>query len=103
MFDAPQTGGAYKYSALVRDRIGLQLHKKDELSCLLVGLNFLLDAEPDECFFLPDPRDPHVSATLPRSDGDAPLYPYLLVNIGSGVSILRVDGPDRCARGGDGV
>lgn len=67
---------------------------------MLVGLNFLLDAEPDECFFLPDPRDPHVSATLPRNDGDAPLYPYLLVNIGSGVSILRVDGPDRCARGG---
>jgi len=90
-------GGAFKYATLVRERLGVELCKKDELSCLLVGLNFLLNALPDECYYIPDPQRPHETTALPTEQG-APIYPYLLVNIGSGVSILRVDAADRYER-----
>ncbi len=65
-----------------------------ELTCLLAGLNFLLHTVPDECFYLSDPVAPETATSVPF-ELEKPIYPYLLVNIGSGVSILRVDSPDR--------
>jgi type II pantothenate kinase len=59
-----------------------------------VGLNFLLDHVPDECYYLPDFTHPQILSSTPLS----PIYPYLLVNIGSGVSILRVDSENRYER-----
>jgi hypothetical protein len=64
-----------------------------ELTCLLAGLNFLLHTVPDECFYLSNPVVPETATSVPF-ELEKPIYPYLLVNIGSGVSILRVDSPD---------
>ncbi len=50
----------------------------------------------------PDPSAatpaPPGSPTFVPANADSELFPYLLVNIGSGVSILKVDGPDSYQR-----
>jgi hypothetical protein len=37
-------GGAYKYSELFKERLGVVLEKEDEMACLVNGCNFLLRA-----------------------------------------------------------
>jgi len=74
--------------------LGCQVRKSDELHCLLRGLNFLLTHIPDEIYFLKEPASQAPSDKISwniREEGD--VFPYLLVNIGSGVSILKVDSP----------
>lgn len=69
------------------------------MKCLVHGCNFLLTKIPNASFQcegdarkyrhaeeVPDVQHLHHSPDLKG------IYPYLLVNIGSGVSILRVDG-----------
>jgi pantothenate kinase len=80
-------GGAYKFASLLRDRLGIQIRKFDEMECLISGLNFLLRNLPNESFTYSNEQKHYTSFT-----GLSDPYPYLLVNIGSGVSILRVLG-----------
>ncbi|KXS16892.1 fumble, partial [Gonapodya prolifera JEL478] len=61
--------------------------KYDEMQCLISGLNFLLNRVPDEVFGyeggMQSFADPH---------------PYLLVNVGSGISFLRCISADKFER-----
>ena len=64
----------------------LSVDKEEEMTCLIKGCNFLLKNIPDEVFIYqrhanPEYRFPSV---------DPCIYPYMLVNIGSGVSIMKV-------------
>jgi len=61
--------------------------KEDEMECLLKGCNFLLKNIPDEAFIYNRLSSPEYK--FPLTDADM-VFPYLLVNIGSGVSILKV-------------
>jgi type II pantothenate kinase len=83
-------GGAYKFAKEFKDKLGVTVKKRDEMICLITGLNFILQHVHDECFYLETPQSPLTSRriTYPISKD---LFPYLLVNIGSGVSFLRVD------------
>jgi type II pantothenate kinase len=83
-------GGAQKYAKLIRRELGCKLAKGDELACLLLGINFLLQHVDDECFYLEDHRNPK-SEKIPYNVADEGTFPYILVNIGSGVSILLVN------------
>ncbi|RHY31587.1 hypothetical protein DYB32_003349 [Aphanomyces invadans] len=65
-------GGAFKFSKLFEDHLGISLQKCDELDCLIRGMVFVMRHVADECYTFKE------------------LYPFLLVNIGSGVSILKV-------------
>lgn len=95
-------GGAYKYGDEFHDKFGTKVVKYDEMECLITGLNFLMENDPAEIFIYPDGED----TTDPRPfSGTAPLpdpvvhrpgegetiYPYLLCNVGSGVSFVVVD------------
>ncbi|KAL6062256.1 Fumble-domain-containing protein [Balamuthia mandrillaris] len=81
-------GGAFKYEKLFKERLGLTMVKHDEMECLIWGLNFFLNSIPFESYtFSPDPADPNPRAFVPIGDS---AYPYLLVQIGSGVSVIRV-------------
>ena len=75
------------------------MHKEDELSALVKGIDFMIHTCPDECYFLSSYRfkDP-VQTELYESARIE--YPYLVVNIGSGVSILKVSGPSSYERVG---
>lgn len=68
------------------------LEREDEMACMVDGCNFLLKAVQHEAFT-------YENSQLNFVDIDpAGVYPYLLVNIGSGVSMVRVDGEGKHQR-----
>uniref|UniRef100_A0A2N9ILK8 pantothenate kinase n=1 Tax=Fagus sylvatica TaxID=28930 RepID=A0A2N9ILK8_FAGSY len=85
-------GGAYKYTDLFEEKLGICLDKEDEMDCLVAGANFLLKAVHQEAFTYMDGQKEFVQ--IDHND----MYPYLLVNIGSGVSMLKVDGDGKFER-----
>lgn len=83
-------GGAFKNSKLFQDRFGIQLQKEDEMKCAVAGANFLLQTIRDEAFTFTEGRKDFI-IHKDGLQGSDDLFPYLLVNIGSGVSIIKVD------------
>lgn len=77
----------------------LELLKLDELDCLIRGLLFIdrmgFNGHP-ECYYFQNPSDPDNCVKKP-CNLDNP-FPMLLVNIGSGVSILAVYSEDNYKR-----
>lgn len=63
-----------------------RVDKEDEMACLIKGCNFLLRNIPDEQFEFDRHEDPQYKFI----NSDPNIFPYLLVNIGSGVSIMKV-------------
>ncbi|KAH9564934.1 hypothetical protein CY35_04G050200 [Sphagnum magellanicum] len=78
-------GGAFKYAELFKEKLGVTFDKEDEMQCLVSGANFLLRAIRDEAFTHHEGHKQFVQ--LDQNE----LFPYLLVNIGSGVSMIKVD------------
>uniref|UniRef100_A0A8C6T1B8 Pantothenate kinase 3 n=1 Tax=Neogobius melanostomus TaxID=47308 RepID=A0A8C6T1B8_9GOBI len=66
----------------------LKLHKLDELECLIRGVLYIDSVMPRECYYFENPTDPDHCVERPYPLENP--YPMLLVNIGSGVSILAV-------------
>jgi type II pantothenate kinase len=103
-------GGAHKFNDLFREQLGIEVVKEDEMECLIEGLKFIT-LIPNEVYYFSDnllARYPS-TASGPPPDGlerpspnppsyevsfesnPTPQLPCLLVNIGSGVSIIKVD------------
>ncbi|KAL7938230.1 fumble domain-containing protein [Trichoderma chlorosporum] len=80
-------GGAYKFYDIIRDELEVEVLREDEMECLIVGLDFFIQEIPREVFTYSEADPMHFVS--PREI----IYPYLLVNIGSGVSMLKVTGP----------
>ncbi|KAI3971390.1 hypothetical protein MKW92_043752 [Papaver armeniacum] len=79
--------GAHKFADLFMGKIGVTVEKEDEMDCLAIGANFLLKktdlvkqtGNPNEAFtFIEGKKE---SVDIDKND----LFPYLYVNIGSGV------------------
>ncbi|CUA69611.1 hypothetical protein RSOLAG22IIIB_03982 [Rhizoctonia solani] len=113
-------GGAYRYYDILRTRTGVDVTLEAEMDCLITGLNFIT-LIPNEVYYFSDDLIRSVRAPQPttsffpasptqepleRPSPNPPQYqvafaapptpsnphlPCLVVNIGSGVSILRVD------------
>ncbi len=98
-------GGAHRFYELFRDTLGVEVRREDEMECLIEGLKFIT-LIPDEVYFFSDELIHNVShpmLVLERPSPDPPKFqvtfesnptpqlPCLLVNIGSGVSIIKVD------------
>lgn len=82
-------GGAYKFEDDIKKNLNITLHKTDELDSIIYGIHYIDKYNSDrECYFLEDPLDDEKCVKVPY-DFSRP-YPYLVVNIGSGVSILAV-------------
>ncbi|KAL6606840.1 hypothetical protein ACP70R_042493 [Stipagrostis hirtigluma subsp. patula] len=79
-------GGAYKFADNFRQKLGVCLDKLDEMDSVVSGANFLLQNIPGAAFTHMNGK----RSTVDISPNN--LFPYLLVNIGSGVSILKVTG-----------
>ncbi|KAM0246706.1 hypothetical protein ACHAQJ_010121 [Trichoderma viride] len=80
-------GGAYKFYDKIRDALEVEVLREDEMACLIAGLDFFIAEIPREVFTYSETDPMHFVS--PREI----IYPYLLVNIGSGVSMLKVTGP----------
>ena len=87
-------GGAHKYGALFREVLQVKLVPFRELQAAVRGLCFLSAHGPDNELFTVG-VDGHMPVAWPR-----PLFPCVLVNMGSGVSVVRVDGEDDFCRVG---
>ncbi|XP_065840838.1 4'-phosphopantetheine phosphatase-like [Oscarella lobularis] len=87
-------GGAHKYTKLLAEKLGLRVDKEDEMACLIKGCNFLLKHLPNESFIWQRDASHHYQFQSLEPD----IFPYLLVNIGSGVSILKVESEDSYRR-----
>jgi type II pantothenate kinase len=109
-------GGAHKFYELFSGVLGVDVQREDEMECLIEGLKFIA-LIPDEVYYFSDelihtvshpgksPQIPTISGKgiLERPSPDPPKFavtfetnptpqlPCLLVNIGSGVSIIKVD------------
>lgn len=80
-------GGAHKFGQLFRDALNVELVPVKELAAVVDGLLFLmLHGPPSGGFFVMN--DNHEPCVVPAPE---PLFPFIVVNMGSGVSILRVD------------
>ncbi|KAL9127172.1 MAG: hypothetical protein Q9217_003905 [Psora testacea] len=85
-------GGAYKYYNEMKRVLGVEVLREDEMECLIMGLDFFITEIPQEVFTYSE-TDP-----MPFQEPRADIYPYLLVNIGSGVSMIKVSGPNQYER-----
>lgn len=113
-------GGAHKFHERLRNELGVEVMREEEMECLVLGLGFVMEV-PNEVFWYSDElvqaiSHPHATAPLnpftspdeadpfPRPSPNPPQYslsfdpnptpaqfPCLLVNIGSGVSIIKID------------
>jgi len=89
-------GGAYKFEQEFKSELNTGLHKFDELDSLIGGVQFIEHYNKKELYYWQDAEtDQHASKVT--YDFTNP-FPFLLVNIGSGVSILAVRGPGDYAR-----
>jgi type II pantothenate kinase len=102
-------GGAHKFCDLFKERLGMEFTSEDEMECLIEGLKFITLIPYESYYFSDDllARYPPTAGPSPgvleRPSPNPPPYavsfestltpqlPCLLVNIGSGVSIIKVD------------
>lgn len=89
-------GGAFKFEKDFKSEVNLTLHKFDELHSLINGIHFIEANNPSECYYLTDPLSTGSRTKVPY-DFSSP-YPYLVVNIGSGVSMISVQAPNQFKR-----
>lgn len=87
-------GGAYKYYDEMKEVLGVEVLQEDEMECLIMGLDFFITEIPREVFTYSE-TDP-----MRFEESRTDIYPYLLVNIGSGVSMIKVSGPKQFDRVG---
>ena len=88
-------GGAYKFEHDFRREVKMSLNKFDEIDSCLNGLEFIAENNPNnEMFYYKTPEDEENGCIKTPYDTSKEMYPFMLVNIGSGVSILHVKGPD---------
>ncbi|VDK29676.1 unnamed protein product [Gongylonema pulchrum] len=113
-------GGSLKYAKDAERELGLHLHKSDELESLIKGIEFVAATNPDECYYYEDPLDDALcrkviwrwshgrcstSDHVPQGEKkDGLQYPYIVCNVGSGVSVLAVRGHNQFERiGGSSI
>ncbi|KAJ2156883.1 hypothetical protein GGF46_004887 [Coemansia sp. RSA 552] len=86
-------GGAHRFRALLHSELGVEIHVEDEMESLTSGVNFLVREVADEAFTYSEDRP--MQFVDPTADD---MFPYMLVNIGSGVSIIKVTGENEFER-----
>ncbi|OWZ13627.1 Pantothenate kinase [Phytophthora megakarya] len=94
-------GGAHKYGPAFTEMAGIELEKYDEIDCTILGLHLLLTTLSDEVYTFEVVDTNSLTASRVKTvqtDTDENVYPYLLVSIGSGVSVLYVKGPGEYER-----
>ncbi|KAJ5613670.1 hypothetical protein N7528_007324 [Penicillium herquei] len=89
-------GGAFKFYDKLKEALDVNILREEEMECLIIGLDFFITEIPNEVFTYSDSDNEPMQFAEARPD----VYPYLLVNIGSGVSMIKVSGPRQFERVG---
>lgn len=90
-------GGSQKFYNLmnktfIKNKLPMKIMAEDEMECLIKGLDWFITKIPNEIFIY-DLQDNSTKFISNPYTSDNQIYPYLLVNIGSGVSMIKVTGP----------
>ena len=104
-------GGAFKFYDLLNKEFPLvkSIDQLEEMESLIKGLDFFIHQVHDEVFTYNDQDGMQIipKVTIDNNkcqnekyENNDKIYPYLLVNIGSGVSILKVEKPNVFTRVG---
>lgn len=100
-------GGSFKYQEKLRDVLNIDIVSIDEMESLVRGLEFVISKVVGECYTYKPCTWPVPSQGGGEKDWTMKVnldymtqaeFPFLLVSIGSGVSIIRVDGPGQFQR-----
>ncbi|XP_050443989.1 pantothenate kinase 1-like, partial [Adelges cooleyi] len=86
-------GGAYKFEEHFKKVLNLKLCKCDELDSLIQGMLFTVASNNNECYFWSQCTEDEQCSTQ-KYTFPYKKYPFIVVNIGSGVSVLAVYGPN---------
>ncbi|CAI7664419.1 unnamed protein product [Penicillium pancosmium] len=89
-------GGAFKFYDKLKEALDVNILREEEMECLIIGLDFFITEIPNEVFTYNDTDTEPMQFAEARPN----VYPYLLVNIGSGVSMIKVSGPNKFQRVG---
>ncbi|KAI9501708.1 hypothetical protein GGI25_006247 [Coemansia spiralis] len=77
-------GGAHRFREQLQRELGVAIRIEDEMASLTTGLNFLMREVADEVFAYSEDQPMRFVGAVDD------IFPYMLVNIGSGVSIIKV-------------
>ncbi|KAF4672354.1 hypothetical protein FOL47_000662 [Perkinsus chesapeaki] len=92
-------GGAVKFASVIREELDADIIKVDEMDSLVSGLSLLLNTDGSLFRYnIKHKRRQVIDTTDMHSVEGRGFFPFLLCNIGSGVSILKVEGPDKYRR-----
>lgn len=89
-------GGAHKFESMLAENLPVAIEKEDEMECLIRGLNFLIEEIPNEVFSYDESHRKQNPLQFENLSDN--VFPYIFVNIGSGVSIIKVTGPNQFER-----
>lgn len=89
-------GGAYKFEKDFMHELNMKLAKFDELDTLIKGVLFSELRNTAECYYFHNARN--IRHSEKKSYDFSKPYPFILVNVGSGVSLLAVYGPNNYKR-----
>lgn len=87
-------GGAFKYAHLARSVVGVEFDVVREMDAVVQGLNLIIKLAPESIFTVDTATGAHLPHKL-VSDGDTlSPFPYMLINIGSGISFIKCTDQD---------
>ncbi|EJT99965.1 fumble [Dacryopinax primogenitus] len=105
-------GGAHKFYDLFTKQLEVEVHREDEMECLIKGLRFITLIRGETFWYSdelvqsvtrqtielerPSPTPPQYQVSF--EERPTPQLPCLLVNIGSGVSIVKVEADGKYER-----
>lgn len=87
-------GGAFKYAPLVKNTLDIEFDVVKEMDAVVKGLNLILRIAPESVFTVEPASGVHLPHRLVSSGDQFSPFPYLLINIGSGISFIKCLGPD---------
>jgi type II pantothenate kinase len=90
-------GGAYRLASELKEKLHIDVEPLGEMEMIVNGLNFLMERDLSNEVYTVDPTTKEKTFGILDHIKDS-CFPYLLVNIGSGVSILKVNSHDSFER-----
>ena len=85
-------GGAFKFSQYFKDKLDIEIIKNDEMKSLVTGMLTIFEMLDKWCFTYSEKEGKIYQ------DTELSIYPKLLVSIGSGVSMIKVNSRDESER-----
>lgn len=86
-------GGAFKYGHIA-ENLGIKVDVVKEMDAVVKGLNLVLLHAPSSIFTVNPETGEHLPHKLKSQGSVFSPFPYLLINIGSGISFVKCNGPD---------